>query len=95
MKIIDDSDRDTMINDALDKFAESGEVGRVNHNDIITLDMQDQLMRLADAILADNKSSLFELCKARDSFINAYNDIVKDKIIEMVDDIIFDANYGD
>ena len=95
MKKVAYFDRDTMINDALDKFAESGEVGRVNHNDIITLDMQDQLMRLADAILADNKSSLFELCKARDSFINAYNDIVKDKIVEMVDDIIFDINYGD
>jgi hypothetical protein len=94
MKKNDDPDRDTMINDALDKFAESGEVGCVNHSDII-LDMPDQLMRLADAILADNKSSLFELCKARDSFINAYNDIVKDKIVEMVDDIIFDINYGD
>jgi hypothetical protein len=95
MKKIAHFDRDTMIDDALAMFAESGEVGRVNHNDIITLDMSDQLTRLADAILADNKSSLLELCKARDSFINAYNDIVKDKIIEMVDDIIFDINYGD
>jgi hypothetical protein len=93
----EDTLRDRMIEEAKQDFAQDQECldGAVKHDDLMANELEFDVQELAEAMLVPGTMPLMDLCDARNKFIAAYDKAVNDKIIEVVDDLIFDMEVND